>query len=87
VEEKAVARQEIMTIKAGYILEWSVGDRKYQFSIPDGSPYGEIYDATFAFWRKAHEIKMKADEEAMKLAEADKKESVVAEIVEKEETN
>jgi len=59
----------MLSVKQAFTLEWSVGDRKYLFTIPDGSPYGEIYDATFAFWRKANEIKAKADEEAVKLAE------------------
>ena len=62
----------MLTVKQAFTLEWSVGDRKYLFTIPDGSPYGEIYDATFAFWRKANEIKAKADEEAVKLAEEKK---------------
>ena len=77
----------MLTTKPGYILEWSVGDRKYQFSIPEGSPYGEIYDAAFSFWRKAYEIKAKADEEALKIAtksEEEKASETVAEIVEKE---
>ena len=66
----------MLTVKQAFTLEWSVGDRKYTFTIPDGSPYGEIYDATFAFWRKANEIKAKADEEALKIAEEAKKEPV-----------
>jgi len=76
----------MLTTTKGFVLEWSVGDRKYQFSIPEGSPYGEIYDATFAFWRKAYEIKAKADEEALKVANGTEEKSpeVVAEIVEKE---
>jgi hypothetical protein len=71
----------MLSVKQAFTLEWSVGDRKYLFTIPDGSPYGEIYDATFAFWRKANEIKAKADEEAVKLAEDAAKKAAEPEVI------
>lgn len=64
-----------MEHKTAVILQTSKNDRLYQFIIPMGAPYGEVFDVAFEMLAGAEEFSKKAVEQAKKaLEEAREKE-------------
>jgi hypothetical protein len=49
-----------MTQKAVVILEVEKNDRKYEFMMPIGSPYGEAYDVCFEFLQEITKMSKEA---------------------------
>lgn len=72
-----------MTQKAAVIFEavkGEKGERTYQFIIPVGSPYGEVFDVAFELLSSAEQLSKQAIENAKKaLDEAKAKEEASGE--------
>lgn len=58
-----------MEHKTAVILQTSKNDRIYQFIIPMGAPYGEVFDVAFEMLAGAEEFSKKAVEQAKKALE------------------
>lgn len=46
------------------VLKTQSNDRTYEFLIPVGAPYGEVYDALFAMLKEMQDLMAKAAEQA-----------------------
>ena len=53
-----------MNLKSAVIFEVIKEERLYRFEIPVGAPYGECYDAGFAFLKKVEELSAEAVKKA-----------------------